>query len=296
MSRLSVVLISANADDSPAAVLAALGHQSTDADFEIIFVDGRPTGADEAPEPPDARVKHVRVPGANMPRLKAIGARQSRGDLIAFLEPYGVPRRDWAAAVLDAARSHPDIVLFGGAVPFAADPDAASLGAYAYEYFDFSETRIRAGLVHEVPGNNMIFRRAALLGHCADILDSEGLNKPFCQARIVEAGLGLHVSDRIIVEMHKRHRFWKLLRTRYSYGRCFGGTRMRQASAGGRWKFRLGSPLVPFLVVQKHWPALGLVSRQIGATLVVLSVCMVWAAGEIIGYWFGAGQSCAKLR
>lgn len=296
MSRLSVVLISANADDSPQAVLSALNQQTVEADVEIIFVDGRPDRAAVSTDFPPARVKHVREPGANMPHLKAIGARQASGDLIAFLEPYGVPRPDWVESVLHIAQTHPEIALFGGLVPFAGDPDAASLGAYAYEYFDFSEARVKAGLVHEVPGNNMIFRRSALLEYCGDVLDSEGLNKPFCQARIVEAGLGLHVSDKIVVDMRKTHRLGKLLRTRFSYGRCFGGTRMRQAETGARWRFRLGSPLVPFLVIKKHLPAFKVASERFAAKLVVLLVCLVWAAGEMIGYWFGAGQSCAKLR
>lgn len=308
--EIAVILILRDPADSPDAVLAALADQPEAAGFEVILADGRPDGPPDGPpdRPGDgarqvprsaapAGVTWIRAPGLNMPMLKACGIAASRAATLAFLEPKAVPQPGWAAALRQARAAAPQAAI-GGAVRFGGCDTAADQAAFIFEYADFSARHLHAGRTRDLPGNNMALPRAALLAQCGDILAREGLNKPFCQARLLAAGVALHLAPGMAVSMTTTHRLPGLLLSRMRYARCFGGTRIALAGPGRRWRYRLGAPLVPLLVLARRMAGLRRAetgARRVGTLPALALLCLAWAGGEIAGYWGGAGTACEKL-
>lgn len=290
---VAVILIVRDPGDSPDAVLAALAAQPEAAGFALILADGRPA----APEAAPPGVTLVRAPGLSMPQLKARGIAAARAAALAFLEPKAVPSPGWAAALRRARAAAPEAAL-GGAVRFAGRGTAADQAAFIFEYAGFSAAQLDAGQTRDLPGNNMVLPRAALLAHCGDILAAEGLNKPFCQARLAAAGVPLRLVADMAVAMTTRHRLGSLLSSRMRHARCFGGTRVALAPPRLRWRYRLGAPAVPLLVLAKRMGAAGRAEtgpRRPGTLAALALLCLAWAAGEIAGSWRGPGRACDRL-
>ncbi len=290
---VAVILIVRDPGDTPDAVLAALADQPEAARFEVIVVDGRP---DVPQKLPPVGVL-IRAPGLNMPQLKARGIAATTATALAFLEPKAVPAPGWAAALIRARQAAPQAVI-GGAVRHAGGCSAADQAAFIFEYSDFSAAQLDSGRTRDLPGNNMVLPRQALLAHCGDILAREGLNKPFCQARLLAAGVPLLLAADMAVAMTTSHQLAGLLSSRMRYARCFGGTRVALAAPGLRWRYRLGAPAVPVLVLVRRMSAVSRAEtgpRRTFALPALALLCLAWAVGEIAGYWRGPGRSCEQL-
>lgn len=291
--RLSIVLIVRDPKDCPGRVLAALAGQARREAAEVLLLEGRPElhpcDGDRAPD------TTIRAPGANMPRLKAIGAEAARGEIVAFLEPKAVPEPGWIAAVLDAFADRREQAL-GGPVTLGGPRRAADLAAYAFEYAAFAPARLAGGGARDLPGANMALPRASLLAHCGDILARDGLNKPFCQERLRSAGLTIVLDPGMRVRMITAHRLPRLLASRFRYARCFGGTRIAHAAPRRRLLYRLGAPAVPLLLLWRHLPELVRTEGpRPGAMVALAALCLAWAAGEAAGSWLGRGRACEAL-
>lgn len=295
--RLSIVLIVRDPDDSPDRVVSALAGQASMDQVELIVVDGRETACNESDLSGNLNPRVIAAPGKNMPRLKAIGVEAAQGDHIAFLEPNGVPQEGWLADVQRAIHDQPD-QCYGGGVTFGARETAINVAAYMFEYREFSRDRVQAQTTSILPGNNMVIPSAALRSTCSDILESEGLNKPFCQQRLIESGLTIALREGMTVIMAKEQRLFKFLARRFHYGRCFGGTRLVLSAPKQRMLYRIGAPAVSVLLLVKH---IGGLSKQdlgqmgVGSFFTLISICFAWGVGEGVGYWFGRGKSCSKL-
>lgn len=294
---LSVVLVVAHPDDTPTAVLKSLAAQSGHPAFELIIVDGR-----EGAGTPDcffglADVKRLSRPGCNMPRLKSEGLAASSGEIVAFLEPKGVPDQAWVTTILRCFE-HSFVDALGGCVDFNAARSTANLAAFLFEYSAFGHDSIEKGLTSDLPGNNMAFRRDGFVSSCQDILTKHGLNKPFCQSRLTERGAGIRLSSDLHIALETRHRLWPLLTSRYAFARCFSGVRREQASKLKRFVLVIAAPAIPLIVMCKRVPAIRHLQgalRRPDVLLALLALSGIWALGEVTGCWFGAGQSCRKL-
>lgn len=297
---LSVVLIVRHPQETPDAVLAALASSAVTlterAQTEIILVDGRPDAAKLLGTLP-SRFTRVLRPGLNMPLLKAEGVAVAQGKSVAFLEPKAVPAEGWLSAALAALAVHPDAAL-GGAV-IAGRGRAADKAAYMFEYAAFSDAALARGTGTDLPGNNMVLPLAALRDLCGDILEAEGLNKPFCQARLTDGGVAIVMVPEMIVQIKTQYRLGSLLASRFRYARCFGGTRAILATPRKRWFYRLGAPLVPALLLRRHLGAAlrvdGPEKLGAGGLMALAALCLTWSAGETAGSWIGPGESCKGL-
>ena len=295
LPAFAIILIVRAPGETPEAVLTALAAQIVPGEAEIILVDGRPDAPAGDPAFPGIRL--IRAPGLNMPQLKARGALAAQAPALAFLEPKAVPGPGWAAALRRTLAETPQ-AAFGGAVGFGGAPTPANQAAFIFEYAAFSPAQLAAGQTRDLPGNNMVLPRAALLAHCADILGAEGLNKPFCQARLIAAGVALRLIPDMGVVLTTQHRLGPLLRSRGRYARCFGGTRVHLAAPARRWIYRLGAPAVPVLILTQQLRAMGRAEtgpRRPGTLPALVALCLAWAVGEITGYWRGPGQACRML-
>ena len=108
--RLSIILPTVRPWPELAEPLAAsLGQRFAD-DFELLVVDGHGRGLAEDARPP---VRWIREPGADVFRLRALGAAAARGELILFSEDHCVPAADWFERTSAAHRRTSAPVLIG---------------------------------------------------------------------------------------------------------------------------------------------------------------------------------------
>lgn len=296
-SKLSIVLIIRHPDDTPEAVLQALGQQGEIARSPVILVDGRCPEVTQNPGPVRAWLTVIKAPGLSMPQLKALGAKVAKGRAIAFLEPKAIPGADWLRRVHAALTAHPG-AAFGGGVEFAGASTPANQAAFAFEYGMFTTGNIAAGTLRDLSANNMILLREPLWSLCGDILRNQGLNKPFCQKCLSEAGMPIRLVADMAVALDGKHRLWPLLKSRFSYARCFGGTRVALAQGPRRWLYRLGAPVVPFMLFWRHSGILRRIDvgqKSPASYIALAALCLAWAAGEAKGSWLGPGKACEDL-
>ncbi|QJR34540.1 glycosyltransferase [Gemmatimonas groenlandica] len=297
--RLSVIVAARTPSATLEEVLRSLAAQHRASELDVILADGSPDGSMAMIRHrclPQAR--HISLPGGNLPALKAAAIRQAEGDFIAMLDPSDAADPDWADQIIEGF-ADPGVTAVGGVVLQAGSGSAGNVSAYLFEYGAFNPPVTPGDTQGDLPGNNVAYRRAALTDTCADILAAEGFNKPFVHERIRAAGGRLVIRPSMRVRHLTNYPFIAFGVRRFHYGRCFGATRVRRASRGKKWLFRLFAPAVPPLLMSRHlrraWqhPA----NRRLlpRAALALCGVCAFWGMGEWLGYWFGPGHSCQEL-
>ena len=289
------------ARDDPGAcarAVASLLAQDRIGSAEILVADG--SGGDELGSLEGcAVVRRLRLPPASMPRLKAVAILASRAPIVAILDPNDVALPGWLAAILDHFPRDPRVAGVGGSVEPGRSRHMGDRGAYLFEYGCFAPP-IRPGpTLGDLPGNNVAYRRSALVGDCGDLLEG-GFWKPFFHERLRALGHSLALLPQMRVRHETDHRFGAFLRSRFHFGRCFGAMRARRASFARRWTYRALAPLVPLVVAAKQ---LGRALRHpvrrralARAALPLLGICVGWGVGEWLGYWAGAAKSCDRVH
>lgn len=296
--RVSVIVAARFLPATTEQTLASLAAQGRAAEIEVILVEGSADGCMAALARHFPGTTCIAVPGGNLPALKAAAIRRARGALIAVLDPVDVAAPDWIEQILEAFVD-PTVCAVGGSVLLAGTRSAGNVAAYLFEYGAFHPP-IEAGDTHgDLPGNNVAYRRHALLEICGDIMKVEGFNKPFFHERIRARGGRLVIRPEMRVGHLARHAFFSFALRRFHYGRCYGAVRVRRASPAKKLLYRVFAPAVaPLLAVrQLHRAARHPGNRRLlpRAALALCGVCAFWGVGEWLGYWFGPGQSCRKL-
>lgn len=297
--RVSVVVFVGGADTGVSETLASLGRQSRLDDIEVIVADGTQDGSARAAIEGLPWARYIEIPGGNMPALKGKAVQSARGDIVAILDSHDVAAPDWIDQMI-AAFEREDVAAVGGVVMPGGPSTAANWAAYLFEYGAFNPP-VREGVSDEdLPGNNLGHRRTLLIGTCAEILDQEGFNKPFCHQRIRMDGGKMFMNPAMRVTHATSYRFLAFSVSRFHYGRCFGATRLRFSPSGRQAAYRVFAPIVPLILMVRH------MARALAhpgnrrmlprAGLALMGICLFWGVGEWIGYWFGQGRSCEKLR
>ena len=226
----------------------------------------------------------------NVSRLRGLGIARSSAPVVALLEGDCVPAKDWVARL---ARLRPAGGI-GGAIEPGAFRSRLDWAAYFSEFAPFLAPL--PARPPQLPGTNVCYRRGAL--PAAERLAAEGMFETFVNADLGDEALA---SDSSLVVYHERH--WPTalaIATRFHHGRVFAALRVRGTPLSRRVVFMglsVALPAVLFARVLKE-----VVRRRrfllqaLLATpwLAVLSAS--WAAGEFMGYTFGAGSSLDKWR
>ena len=298
LPRISIVVAARAPPDSTHKALASLAGQLRASEIELLVADGSDDGCMKPLAARFAGTRYFAEPGGNLPALKALAIRQAHGEIIAVLDPSDEAEPNWVDEILDAF-ADPSVWAVGGAVLLSGPANAGNVAAYLFEYGAFNPPIATGETSGDLPGNNVAYRRGALVDICEDILSAEGFNKPFFHERIRARGGRLLIRPSMRVHHLTHHRFVAFGIRRFHYGRCFGAVRIRRASLGMKALYRTFAPtIVPLLIVRHFRRAAGHpANRRLlpGAALALCGVCIFWGVGEWLGCWFGAGQSCRKL-
>ena len=188
----------------------------------------------------------------------------------------------------------------GGAVENGNCQRLVDWAVYFAEYSSYMPPLPR-GLVNDLPGNNVAYKRAAFCGF--DELEkdlSRGFWESTLHQKLLVRGERFLSEPSITVYHRKRFELFYSLSQRFHYSRYYAGTFFASGSLRTRlFRSAVSLALPPLLMVRigsrvtknrRHVKKL----VQVAPLLAIITV--VWAAGELVGSLFGSGQSLSKVE
>ncbi|MEP7188367.1 MAG: glycosyltransferase family A protein [Roseiflexaceae bacterium] len=294
--ELSIIIASVNGRPYLDACLAALRGQTGNVSAEVIVVDcvGSSVTSFAAANYPEIRVIAFDEP-RSVPELRSAGILAARGDIIVITEDHCIPTPDWYESIRRAHATFPEPAI-GGSVDNAATRHVIDWAVYFCEYSNFISPVV-AGIVHDLPGPNVSYKRSAL--RAMDDLIRDGYWETFLHLRLESQGQQLRSEPSVRV-LHKKHfSFTSFLLERFHYARAFAGTRNEFVKPSRRLFYFMCSPLLPPLLITRIVRRVWARKRHLGAfvlSLPYIALFMVaWAAGEWVDYAIGPGESALQL-
>lgn len=222
--------------------------------------------------------------GASIFHLWGAAIPRTAATYLAVVDARCPPGAEW----LDGARRAivEGIPAFFGPVTISPSADGQALVEYLLEYGQFARP-IAEGM-HEVPGNNLVFRRDLL--DLADLRD-EQFHKVFFVDRLQREGKAPVYRDDVEVRYAKRYLRLHYLKRRFAHGRTYAALRASGKSVGFRIWRAVSSPALPLLRLARIARSLrGKPALQAGLRrypIYALAAETAWSLGECAGYLSG---------
>lgn len=229
-------------------------------------------------------VRLLRANGKHsVPQLRRDGVRAAQGEFVLITEDHCTVAPDWAHNLLAAAETHP-ASGWGGPVINARD---SWLGwtHYLTRYTAFLPPG-KAAYTRHLPGNNALYRKDDLLSFATEFADGFW-EAEFNIVLTRERGPFWYVPEAAVEQQQQRGLF-EYASLRYRHGRCYGARCGRPHSA-----------IFFFVAALLFWRGLRAAFKNRLALRFALSSPLLvvyyaaWAAGEMVGYLAGAGDSCS---
>lgn len=279
-SPLVSVVVGARSGEADVTPLLQALEPQLDDDVEVVLVtDARwpPAGV-----PDGVRVLHR--PGALVPELWAAGLREVRGTVVALTAGTLRPAPDWVdRARAFALTAPPGVAAAGGAFDGSVTDGAVDRAVLYCRYSPFLAP-LPSGVVHDVPGDNALYRMDVLRRY--EPAWRDGFWEPFVHVHLRRDGFLLTADGSLLVQQVSGLRLRGVLRQRYRHGRVHG----RRRSTGSPARVRAAAataPLVPLLMTARAlraaWRRPDHRRSSASSTPLLLLLYSAWAAGELRG-------------
>lgn len=292
--ELSVVIPSVNGWDDLAGCLAALEGERRDVALEVLVPErcGAAVRGQAGKRFPWVTVLPVPA-SATIPEMRALAFDRASAPSVAVIEDHVIVPRGWARELLQA-RATAQVV--GGGVRNAATERLVDWAAFLCEYSHLLPP-LPAGESEWITGNNTVYARTLLEQHRATTHAGRWENHLHDALR--KEGVALICRPDIVVGHKKHYTVGEYFTQRYLYARSYAGARIAGSSPLRRLAYGVGGFLLPPVLL---WRTVSRsLRKQVDHALVwralpltVLFVC-AWGAGEIVGTWFGEGDSLSKV-
>ena len=295
---ISVVIASVNGLPSIVECLDCLSQQEGNIGYEVLVMDRcdaktRQEIRRRFPQPEIHLIEEAGHP--SIPKLRALGIAQARGQLIAILEDHCNVPPAWFRTIIRLREAGHEVM--SGPVENAAVDRIVDWAVFFCEYARFMPP-IPAGTVDEIAGNCAIYSRKVLDRVGPELRDE--VWEPFLHARMKEMRIPFYCDPALTVAHKKEFGFWYFLSQRYHYSRSFAGMRMRAAPFWKRATYSIGTVLLPAILFGRMTKTVFKKGRHRLKFLVAAPVIAVflisWAWGEAVGALFGAGRSLARVE
>lgn len=294
--EMSVIIPSVNSYQDLKGCLEALARQEGVADLQVIVVDrlGEHVREQVRQTFPDVTVIRVE-PGTTIPKMRELGIEAVTAPAVGVIEDHVIVPDDWCRRMLDALAEGHDVV--GGAIENAATETYMDWSAFLCEYSG-SLPPVPAGPQNGVPGNNVIYRTEVLNRYTEVLAEGKWENRLHDAMRA--DGIELIMRPDIIVGHKMHYSFWLYFSQRYLYSRSYAGARVRGAPLKTKLIYGAAAfalpPLMFIRTLKTVWSK-GVHRGHLIKSIPVLGLfCLSWGAGEVMGYWFGAGDALSKVR
>jgi hypothetical protein len=293
--RFSVVIASVNGWEMLGPTLLALDAQPGRADMEIIVVEavgGETRRALLAHRP---RVEVIAVDAKRtIPALRHLGVVRARGDLVAILEDHGEVDPDWAASLIEAHEGPWGAV---GGVVENGRTGLVNWAAFFCEYAPYMGP-VLEGESADLPGNNIAYKRPHLLRHAGEL--EQGRWESWINDKIRLDGVPIASTNKAIVRHIKPFRLGHFLVQRFHFARSYAGMRRVDQSPTRRLIYGVGSLALPALLLLRVTKTALAKNRNLGrfaASIPLIALFYtVGAAGEMVGYLIGPGDSLSRVE
>lgn len=295
---ISVVLITPDSFETIRRTVGFLSRQSIRDRVELIVVAPRDAtiGVDAALVAPLAAVQIVRLTSLSPTGpARAAAVRAARAPIVAFAEEHCFPAPRWAESFVEAHRGAYAAV---GPAMSNANPDTIVSWADLVIGYGPWMAPVPGGEVEYLPGHNSSYKRDVLMEY-DEQLDALMEAETVLQWDLRRKGKRL-LLEPAAQAAHTNFGLWSSwIPVMFLNGRAFADTRSSRWSLVRRLAFAAASPLIPFVRLSRAVrhahrvnPAWSFLLRVVP----VLSVgLIVDAAGQMVGYAFGAGAAYEKL-
>jgi hypothetical protein len=231
---------------------------------------------------------------ATIPEMRATGFDAATAPAIGVIEDHVLVRDGWARTMLGALGA--DTPVVGGPIENAAVDTLMDWASFLCEY-SHCIPPLPEGTVDWLPGNNVVYARSVLAAHDGAIREHKWENR--LHDAIRESGTPLTCRPDIVADHKKHFTFGEYMSQRYLYSRSYAGARVRGAPLTKRLAYAAGSLLLPpvlFMRTVSRIRAKGRHRAELNRSLPYIAFFVVaWAAGELVGYVAGAGDSLSKV-
>lgn len=293
---ISVVIASINGINYLKECLTALRKQQASAISEVVVADcvGKEVTEYVHKQHPEVKLISFRE-RQSVAKLRAEAIKQARGKIIAITEDHCIPPPDWTESILRAHAANPAPAI-GGAVDNGATKSLIDWAVFFCEYSNFISP-VTDGIVHDLPGPNVSYKREALWTLPGAVRDE--FWETAVHGKFEDAGQQLWSTPSIKM-IHKKHfGLIDFIVERFHYSKAFAGARKDAFPPAKRVAYFFGSMLLPpilFLRIFKRVSSKGRNMPQFILAVPVLMLFMVvWAFGESVGYVLGPGDSALYL-
>jgi hypothetical protein len=294
---ISVVIAWVNPLELLVPALEALQQQNRPADESIVVTRHGEDAQRRLRELHPEVILFAAEPHTPITALRSEGIRRARGTVVAVTEDHCVPDRAWIATI-ERWMSQPDCTIVGGPVENAATTRMRDWAAFLTEYAGAIRSADGDADNHSLPGNNVAYRRELVGGLC-EALD-RGLWESFYHQELTKRGVRMNYDPEMLVYHRRPFDFRYFVSQRFHFSRSFAAMRLQFLTAFGRVKYGVGSIALPPLLMLRGLTTLRSKRRFVGRYLACLPVIgfyvTVGALGEMIGYFFGGGNSLEQIE
>lgn len=186
--------------------------------------------------------------------------------------------------------------VVGGSIENAATARVVDWAAFLCEY-SHCITPLAAGPSDWVTGNNVIYPRSLLLRYLEQLSPDQWENH--LHGLLRADGVTLMLRPDISVAHEKYYTLSEYLVQRYLYARSFAGARVSGAPFVRRLAIGAAAAALPPVLFARTIARIFSKRRHRiqllkSIPLIAIFVC-AWAAGEVVGSWFGAGDALRKV-
>jgi hypothetical protein len=288
---LSVVVVTLVDTDHLQNCLEALEKQQTTAVFETIVPCDETLGDISSLQERFTGVNFISLKGRQTyAELRAAGALQAQGRLLAVTEDHCMPDTDWVQSIINA-HAGPSVAI-GGVVRKQGPDKSLNWAVYFLDYLRYMPP-VEEHETHELTDLNVSYKMSALR-EIADVWEKE-FHEPSVHGALEQRGGKLLLSPSIAVHQRRQLKIGHALWDRYAFGRLFGSTRAASVSAGKRLVYALLAPILPVLLVVRLTRHI-MNKKQHGKEFIlalpaIILLASAWAWGEFVGYVTGKSEA-----
>jgi hypothetical protein len=226
--------------------------------------------------------------------MRALAFSAAAAPAVAVIEDHVIVPPGWARRLLDAVGDQDRVVA--GSVENAATDKLLDWAAFLCEY-SHCLPPLPAGPVSWLTGNNVVYPKR-LLDRYRAVVD-EGAWENRLHDAMRDDGIPLVCHPEIVVGHRKYYTFGEYFSQRYLYARSYAGARVAGAPAWRKAAYGAAALALPPLLFYRTVTRIMAKGRHkdwLLKSLPLISLfVLAWAWGEVVGSWFGAGDSLSRV-
>ena len=235
----------------------------------------------------------------SLPVLRTSALEQASGKYIIVTEDHCVPSTDWLRSFYQAFEDAPDNTMaVGGCVENGVSDSSLDWATFFCEYSFFLQP-VHEGAGNTLPGMNVAYRKEVFQDVDRETLTS-GFWETTLHPQLIKQGHKLFSTNKIKLFHSKKFSLGLFLRQRFIYSRYYAGLRFKSSQYFHRLLACCATVLLPPLLLYRMIKQIRAKKRLrkelLSASPFLALFIVVWAAGEMWGYAFGADKALAAIE